>query len=144
MRSTALFVLISISLVSCSTAVSSIPDPSAQWTPIGENREGNIISIDTGNVSRTQDQSKVWVRIDYSVNYKKAKSPKENAIQLYASVNCSDYTFQPIRKVDLGTMGEYLKDQPINMQPERVTPLSTEGIAHRAICWKKAASTLQE
>lgn len=144
MKSNFLFIFLSITLVSCSTKISLTPEPSAQWMPIGENIDGNIISIDTGNLFRVQDKSKVWVRVDYTVDYKKAKSPKENAIQFYASFNCSDRTFQTIREVHLGVMGESLKDQPINMQPEQIKPLSTEGKVYRDICWNKSASTLQE
>lgn len=144
MKYNLLFVFLSITLASCSTKVSLTPEPSAQWTPIGENIDGNIVSIDTGNLSRIKGQSKVWVRVDYTVDYKKAKSLKENAIQIYSSFNCSDRTFQAIRQVQLDVMGEYLKDQQINMQPELIKPLSTEGKVHRAICWEKTASTLQE
>lgn len=127
-----------ITLSSCSAKVSVTPSPTAAWIPIGESRFGDIISMDTGTLSYPEGQSRVWVRIDY----KKLQSLKQNATQFYASFNCSEHTFRTMRQVELGTMGETIKDQSINMQPKRVMPLSTEGIAFQQICWAKKASNL--
>lgn len=122
-----------IILSSCSAKVSVTPTPSASWIPVGESREGNIISMDTGTLSHPESQSRAWIRIDY----KKSPSLKQNATQFYASFNCRDRTIQTIRQVELGTMGETIKDQSIKMLPKRVIPLSTEGIAFQQICWTK-------
>lgn len=122
-----------LTLSSCGSKVHLTPNSTASWIPIGESREGNIISMDTGSLSSREGQSKGWVRIDY----KKGQSLKINASQFYAAFNCRDRTFQTKRQVELGTMGETLKDQSINMQPTRVMPLSIEGIAFQHICWSK-------
>lgn len=127
-----------VTLSSCSAKVSVTPNPTASWIPIGESQEGDIISMDTGTLSYPEGQSRVWVRIDY----KKAPSSKQNATQFYASFNCRDRTIQIIRQVELGTMGETLKDQSIKMPPKRVIPLSTEGIAFQQICWAKNTSNI--
>ena len=127
-----------ITLSSCSAKVSVTPNPTASWIPIGESRGGDIISMDTGTLSHPEGQSRVWVRIDY----KKLPSLKQNATQFYASFNCRDRTIQTIRQVELGTMGETIKDQSLKMSPKRVIPLSTEGIAFQQICWAKKASNL--
>jgi hypothetical protein len=125
-----------ITLSSCSAKVSVTPSPTASWIPIGESREGDIISMDTGTLSHPEGQSRVWVRIDY----RKSQSLKQNATQFYAAFNCQDRTIQTIRQVELGTMGETIKDQSIKMIPKRVMPLSTEGIAFQQICWAKKTS----
>jgi hypothetical protein len=113
-----------ITLSSCSAKVSVTPNPTASWIPIGASRGGDIISMDTGTLSHPEGQSRVWVRIDY----KKLPSLKQNATQFYASFNCRDRTIQTIRQVELGTMGETIKDQSLKMSPKRVIPLSTEGM----------------
>jgi hypothetical protein len=124
-----------ITLSSCTAKVSLTPNPTTAWIPIGESREGNIVSMDTGSLSHNENKPKAWVRIDY----KKGESSRPNASQFYASFNCRDRTFQTIRQVELGTMGETLKDQSINMQPKQVIPLSTEGLTFQHICWNKKA-----
>lgn len=131
-------VVLVITLSSCSAKVSVTPNPSASWIPIGESREGDIISTDTGTLSHPEGKSRAWVRIDY----KKTPSLKQNATQFYASFNCRERTIQTIRQVELGTMGETIKDQTIKMSPKQVIPLSTEGIAFQQICWAKKTSNL--
>ncbi|MGB5960320.1 MAG: surface-adhesin E family protein [Coleofasciculaceae cyanobacterium] len=132
------WLLLLITLSSCSAKVSVTPNPTASWIPIGESKEGDIISMDTGTLSYPEGQSRAWVRIDY----KKTPSLKQNATQFYASFNCQDRTVKTIRQVDLGTMGETIKDQSIKMSPKRVIPLSTEGIAFQKICWAKNTSNI--
>lgn len=130
------WLLLVITLSSCSAKVSGTPNSTTSWIPIGENQEGDIISMDTGSLSYPEGQSRVWVRIDY----KKLPALKQNATQFYASFNCQERTIQTIRQVELGTMGETIKDQSIKMSPKRVIPLSTEGIAFKQICWAKNTS----
>lgn len=126
-----------IILSSCNAKVSLTPNPTTLWIPIGESREGDIISMDTGTLTNNENQPKAWVRIDH----KKGQSSKPNASQFYASFNCRDRTFQTIREVELGTMGETIKDQSIKMPAKQVIPLSTEGITFQHICWNKKAET---
>lgn len=127
-----------ITLSSCSAKVSVTPNPSASWIPIGESLQGDIISMDTGTLSYPEGKSRAWIRIDY----KKTPSLKQNATQFYASFNCRDRTIQTIRQVELGTMGETIKDQSLKMLPKQVIPLSTEGIAFQQICWAKKTSNI--
>lgn len=65
MKYFAWFVLVNLVLSSCSGKVSLMPNPSAAWLPIGETKNGDIISIDTGTLAHRESQTNVWIRIDY-------------------------------------------------------------------------------
>jgi hypothetical protein len=156
MKSIVIFTFASISLAGCTTAISTIPQPSQQWLPIGETKEGNIISIDTANLSTRKepykaikyesainneqnivkkDEHTLWVRVDY----KKTQPSAQSATQFYASFNCNKGTFQTLQHVQLGGMGEKLAVKPINMPPSRISPASTEDIVLKQVCWSNTA-----
>ncbi len=156
MKFVVIFTLTSLSLIGCTTAISIIPEPSQQWLPVGETKEGNIISIDTANLyirkepykaikyqslvnneqnTVKKDEYTIWVRIDY----KKTQPSAQSATQFYASFNCSNGTFQTLKQVQLGGMGEKLAVKPINMPPSRMSPASTEDIVLKQVCWSNTA-----
>lgn len=148
----------SISLASCTTAISTIPEPSQQWLPIAETKEGNIISIDTENISTRKESYKamkyhsvinseqntvkkdeytIWVRVDY----KKKQLSVQSATQFYAVFNCSQGTFQALQQVQLGGVGEKLAVKRINMPPSKISPASTEEIVLKQVCWSNTAQS---
>lgn len=133
MKLAAIFVLTSLVLSSCANQVSVAPTPIGQWIPIGENKDSDIISVDTINFVNNEDGSKVWVRIDH----KKPPTPVRNATEFYVSFNCREGTFQTHQEVYLGNMGEKLQDKPVNMQPTNVRDTSTESLVLNKVCFDK-------
>ncbi len=133
MKLTALFVLTSLVLSSCANKVSQVPTPVGQWIPIGENKDSDVISVDTINFVNNEDGSKVWVRVDH----KKPPTSGRNSTEFYASFNCREGTFRTYQEVHLGNMGEKLQDQPVNMQPTKVRDASTESIVLNKVCFDK-------
>lgn len=133
MKPVVFFVLASLVLSSCTNKVSVAPSSVGQWIPIGENKDNDVISVDSINFVNSQESAKVWVRVDH----KKPPTPGRNSSEFYASFNCREGTFQTHHEVHLGNMGEKLQDKAVNMQPTKVINGSTENLVLNKVCFDK-------
>jgi hypothetical protein len=133
MKLATLFVLTSLVLSSCAQKVTVTSSAVGQWIPVGESKDNDVISIDSINFVNTEESAKVWVRIDH----KQPPNPGRNATESYIYFNCREGTFQTHQEVQLGSMGEKLKDKPVNMQPTKVRDNSTENLVLTKVCFDK-------
>ncbi|HBB36321.1 MAG TPA: hypothetical protein DDZ80_00055 [Cyanobacteria bacterium UBA8803] len=128
-------IFLAFTFFACAPNVSSIPEPTGEWVPVGETQDKNIISIDTGKYSKRDVKATVWVRVDYRT----PPQPKLNASQFYAQFNCQQETFEIYRTMQLDTQGERLEDKLVDTEAQKVAPGSIEGVVLEKVCFEHKA-----